>query len=78
MTVTGPPRWICRRKTGTTLPLDPAWVEEVFGRVERLVERRDEAYLAQALAELAREVFASVSTEVEDRARKDVEALAQQ
>jgi FlaA1/EpsC-like NDP-sugar epimerase len=59
-------------------PLEPAWVEEVFGRVEQLVERRDEAYLAQALAELAREVFTSVSTEVEDRARKDVEALAQQ
>jgi FlaA1/EpsC-like NDP-sugar epimerase len=59
-------------------PLGPAWVEEVFGRVEQLVERRDEAYLAQALAELAREVFTSVSTEVEDRARKDVEALAQQ
>jgi len=59
-------------------PLEPAWVEEVFGRVERLVERREEAYLAQALAELAREVFTSVSTEVEDRARKDVEALAQQ
>jgi len=59
-------------------PLEPAWVEEVFERVERLVERRDEAYLAQALAELAREVYASVGTEVEDRARKDVEALAQQ
>jgi hypothetical protein len=42
------------------------------------VERREEAYLAQALAELAREVLAAVGTEVEDRARKDVEALAQQ
>jgi hypothetical protein len=42
------------------------------------VERRDEAYLAQALAELAREVFTSVNREVEDRARKDVEAFAQQ
>jgi FlaA1/EpsC-like NDP-sugar epimerase len=59
-------------------PLEPEWVEAVFERVERLVERRDEAYLAQALAELAREVMASVGTEVEDRARKDVEALAQQ
>jgi FlaA1/EpsC-like NDP-sugar epimerase len=58
--------------------LEPAWVEEVFERVERLVERRDEAYLAQELAELARGVFSSVGTEVEDRARKDVEALAQQ
>jgi FlaA1/EpsC-like NDP-sugar epimerase len=58
--------------------LEPEWVEEVFERVERLVERRDEAYLAQALAELAREVMASVGMEVEDRARKDVEALAQQ
>jgi hypothetical protein len=59
-------------------PLEPEWVEEVFERVERLVERREEAYLAQALAELAREVLAAVGTEVEDRARKDVEALAQQ
>ena len=59
-------------------PLAPEWVEEVFERVERLVERRDEAYLAQAVAELAREVMTSVDTEVEDRARKDVEALAQQ
>ena len=57
-------------------PLDPEWVEEVFERVERLVERRDEAFLAQALAELAREVFAAVGTATEDRARKDVEALA--
>ena len=59
-------------------PLELEWVEEVFERVERLVERRDEAFLAQALAELAREVMTSVGTEVEDRARKDVEALAQQ
>jgi FlaA1/EpsC-like NDP-sugar epimerase len=59
-------------------PLEPQWVEEVFERVERLVERRDEAFLAQALADLAREVMTSVGTEVEDRARKDVEALAQQ
>jgi FlaA1/EpsC-like NDP-sugar epimerase len=59
-------------------PLEPEWVEHVFERVERLVERRDEAYLAQALAELAREVFTSVNREVEDRARKDVEAFAQQ
>jgi FlaA1/EpsC-like NDP-sugar epimerase len=59
-------------------PLEPEWVETVFARVERLVERRDEAYLAQALADLAREVYTSVGTEVEDRARKDVEALAQQ
>jgi hypothetical protein len=42
------------------------------------VKRRDEAYLADALAELAREVFAAVGTATEDRARKDVEALAQQ
>jgi FlaA1/EpsC-like NDP-sugar epimerase len=59
-------------------PLEPEWVEAVFARVEGLVERRDEAYLAQALADLAREVYASVGTEVEDRAGKDVEALAQQ
>jgi FlaA1/EpsC-like NDP-sugar epimerase len=58
--------------------LEPEWVEEVFERVEGLVKRRDEAYLAEALAELAREVFAAVGTETEDRARKDVEALAQQ
>jgi len=58
--------------------LEPEWVEEVFSRVEGLVKRRDEAYLAEALAELAREVFAAVGTETEDRARKDVEALAQQ
>jgi len=58
--------------------LEPEWVEEVFERVEGLVKRRDEAYLAEALAELAREVFAAVGTATEDRARKDVEALAQQ
>src|SRR5688500_14772379 len=58
--------------------LEPEWVEEVFERVEGLVKRRDEAYLAEALADLAREVFAAVGTATEDRARKDVEALAQQ
>ena len=58
--------------------LEPEWVEEVFERVEGLVKRRDESYLAEALAELAREVFAAVGTATEDRARKDVEALAQQ
>ena len=41
-------------------PLDPEWVEAVFERVERLVERRDEAFLAQTLAELAREAFGRV------------------
>jgi FlaA1/EpsC-like NDP-sugar epimerase len=59
-------------------PLEPDWVEEVFERVERLVERRDEAYLGQALSELAREALAAVGAGMEDRARKDVEALAQQ
>jgi FlaA1/EpsC-like NDP-sugar epimerase len=59
-------------------PLEPDWVEEVFERVERLVERRDEAYLGQALSELAREALAAVGAAVEDHARKDVEALAQQ
>ena len=59
-------------------PLEPGWVEEVFERLERLVERRDEAYLAQALAELAREVFAAAGRDGEARAHKDVEALAQQ
>jgi FlaA1/EpsC-like NDP-sugar epimerase len=58
--------------------LEPEWVEEIFERVEGLVKRRDESYLAEALAELAREVFAAVGTATEDRARKDVEALAQQ
>jgi hypothetical protein len=42
------------------------------------VKRRDESYLADALAELAREAFGAVGTATEDRARKDVEALAQQ
>jgi len=59
-------------------PLAPEWVEDVFERVERLVARRDEAYLGQALSELAREALAAVGTGQEDRARKDVEALAQQ
>ena len=60
-------------------PLDPEWVEAVFERVERLVERRRRGVSSpQALAELAREVFAAVGTATEDRARKDVEALAQQ
>jgi FlaA1/EpsC-like NDP-sugar epimerase len=58
--------------------LEPEWVEEVFQRVEALVKRRDEAYLADALAELAQEVFSAVGTATEDRARRDVEALAQQ
>ena len=34
-------------------PLDPEWVECVFERIEQLVERRDETFLAQTLAELA-------------------------
>jgi len=59
-------------------PLRPEWVEDVFERVERLVERRDEAFLGQALSELAREALAAVGPGPEDRAPKDVEALAQQ
>jgi FlaA1/EpsC-like NDP-sugar epimerase len=39
-------------------PLDPEWVEGVIDRVERLVEQGDETFLAQHVAELAREVHA--------------------
>jgi FlaA1/EpsC-like NDP-sugar epimerase len=38
--------------------LDPDWVEGVIDRVERLVEQGDETFLAQHVAELAREVHA--------------------
>jgi FlaA1/EpsC-like NDP-sugar epimerase len=55
--------------------LDPDWVDVVFERVEQLVERRDEAYLAQALGELAREVHAGIGGRAED-AGSDVTALA--
>jgi hypothetical protein len=36
-------------------PLDPDWVEAVFEQVERLVAEGDEAYLAQRIADLARQ-----------------------
>src|SRR3954447_5202203 len=39
-------------------PLDPEWVESVFDDIERLVEQGDETFLAQHVAELAREVHA--------------------
>jgi FlaA1/EpsC-like NDP-sugar epimerase len=55
--------------------LDPDWVDVVFERVEQLVERRDEAYLAQALGELAREVHAGIGGKAEG-AGSDVRALA--
>jgi FlaA1/EpsC-like NDP-sugar epimerase len=49
-------------------PLDPAWVEGVVERVERLVEQGDETFLAQHVAELASEVHAGPA--------KDLSALA--
>ena len=57
-------------------PLDPGWVDSVFERVERLVAGRDEAYLAQTLAELAREVHAHTDGKVSEGAATDVRALA--
>ena len=59
-------------------PLEPDWVEEVFERVEGLVKRRDEAYLAEALASSPARSSRRSARATEDRARKDVEALAQQ
>jgi FlaA1/EpsC-like NDP-sugar epimerase len=57
-------------------PLDPVWVDSVFERVERLVAGRDEAYLAQALGELAREVHSHTDGKVSEGAATDVRALA--
>ncbi len=37
--------------------VDPDWVDSVFERIEQLVERREEAYLTQTLAQLAREAY---------------------
>ena len=36
-------------------PLDPEWVEGVFDQVERLVADRDEAFLADRIAELVKQ-----------------------
>jgi FlaA1/EpsC-like NDP-sugar epimerase len=46
--------------------LDPEWVDLVFERVEQLVARRDEAFLAQTLGDLAREVFGEPGPAVAD------------
>jgi FlaA1/EpsC-like NDP-sugar epimerase len=56
--------------------LDPEWVDSVFERVERLVEHRDEAFLAQTLGELAREAFGEPAREDEVDARADVNATS--
>ena len=45
-------------------PLDAEWVEALLARVERLVEQGDETFLAQQIAELAREARASAAKEV--------------
>jgi FlaA1/EpsC-like NDP-sugar epimerase len=44
-------------------PLDPEWVESVLDRVERLVEQGDETFLAQQIAELARDARANAAKE---------------
>jgi FlaA1/EpsC-like NDP-sugar epimerase len=52
--------------------LDPEWVDSVFERVEALVARRDEAFLAQTLGELAQEALAGSGRVAEEDPGADV------
>jgi FlaA1/EpsC-like NDP-sugar epimerase len=52
--------------------LDPEWVDSVFERVEALVARRDEAFLAQTLGDLAQEAFAGSGRMAEEDSDADV------
>jgi FlaA1/EpsC-like NDP-sugar epimerase len=56
--------------------LDPEWVDSVFERVEQLVQRRDEAFLAQTLGELARDAFGDSSREAEEDAGTQMKAAS--
>ena len=56
-------------------PLDPDWVDSVFERIEQLVERREEAFLAQTLGQLAREAYGDAPGEGA-RSETDVRAGA--
>jgi FlaA1/EpsC-like NDP-sugar epimerase len=56
-------------------PLDPDWVDSVFERIEQLVARREEAFLTQTLAELAREAYGEAAP-VEADGAPDVRAAA--
>jgi FlaA1/EpsC-like NDP-sugar epimerase len=53
--------------------LDPDWVDAVFERVEQLIARREEAFLAQTLGQLAREAYGEAA-DVTDPAGTDVNA----
>jgi len=55
--------------------VDPDWVDSVFERIEQLVERREEAFLTQTLAQLAREAYGETAAG-EDEKATDVRAGA--
>jgi FlaA1/EpsC-like NDP-sugar epimerase len=55
--------------------VDPDWVDSVFERIEQLVERREEAFLTQTLARLAREAYGETAVAEPEQAT-DVRAGA--
>ena len=56
--------------------LDPESVDSVFERVEQLVARRDEAFFAQTLGDIARDAFGASSREAEEDAGTPMKAAS--